>query len=276
MVGDFCKLRSIERERTCDSRFWHTVEKKELRTMRRCKCPELRWKLELLRTTKPSVEQLKKILKGHKAPNRDKRSSFKMQAPTADDIAGVLQETPHRTFATITRASAALVAEWAVAYLFGGCIPEACVPADPESNPENFVGSEQVYHYVMQLAIYICMALTLTRNLNKSGGYVNGQRVTVVDVFQNGILTQTATGKLIMVHPYTDQETGVVLFPIRLGYATTLHKIQGATLDHLTIWLDVPNVEAAAYVALSRVRFDEHWRFIGDPTIHCFTPSSGF
>ena len=174
MVGDFCQLRSIESERTCDSRFWHTVEKKELRTMRRCKCPELRWKLELLRTAKPSVEQLKKTLKGHKAPNGDKRSSFKMQAPTADDIAGVLQETPHTTFATITRASAALVAEWAVAYLFGGCIPEACVPADPESNPENFVGSEQVYHYVMQLAIYIGMALTLTRNLNKSGGYVNG------------------------------------------------------------------------------------------------------
>ena len=34
----------------------------------------------------------------------------------------------------------------------------------------------------------------------------------------------------------------------------TLLRVQGATLPHMTIYLDVANVEAAGYVALSRVR----------------------
>ena len=61
----------------------------------------------------------------------------------------------------------------------------------------------------------------------------------------------------------------------RLGYASTLHKVQGATLDHVTLWLDIPNMPAAAYVALSRVRRDKDWRFVGDPMIHHFTPARG-
>ena len=56
---------------------------------------------------------------------------------------------------------------------------------------------------------------------------------------------------------WTDDDRNTFL-PMRLGYATTLLKVQGATLAHMTIWLDVPNVEAAGYVALSRVRKD--WR----------------
>ncbi|CAE7478564.1 unnamed protein product, partial [Symbiodinium pilosum] len=55
----------------------------------------------------------------------------------------------------------------------------------------------------------------------------------------------------------------VTAFPLRLGYSTTLHKIQGATLPHVTIWMDVPYVRAALYVALSRVQRDGEWRFIG-------------
>ena len=38
-------------------------------------------------------------------------------------------------------------------------------------------------------------------------------------------------------------------FPLCAGYANTLLKMQGATLEHLTIWLDKANVEAAGYVA---------------------------
>ena len=51
--------------------------------------------------------------------------------------------------------------------------------------------------------------------------------------------------------------------PLRPGCSTTLHKIHGATLEHLTIWLDVPFVRGAAYVALSRVRKDQDWQFLG-------------
>ena len=64
-----------------------------------------------------------------------------------------------------------------------------------------------------------------------------------------------------------------VLYPFRLGYASTLHKVQGATLKHITVWLHVPNMPAAAYVALSRVEFDVNWRYLGKPGIHHFTPA---
>ena len=60
---------------------------------------------------------------------------------------------------------------------------------------------------------------------------------------------------------------------MRLGYSSTLHKVQGATLDHITLWLDVPNVPAAAYVALSRVREDANWQFVGKVTVHHFSPA---
>ena len=114
------------------------------------------------------------------------------------------------------------------------------------------------------------------KNLNKPGDYVNGMQGWIEDVMRGGILVKTKTGKQVMVHPWTDPDTKVVFFPMRLGYASTLHKTQGATLDDVTIWLDVANIEAAAYVALSRVREDAHWRFIGDPTVHHFTPASGW
>ena len=75
-----------------------------------------------------------------------------------------------------------------------------------------------------------------------------------------------------MVYPWTDEFRQTYL-PLRLGYAVTLHRVQGATLPHVTIYLDVANVEAAGYVALSRVRKDLHWRFVGDPTVFHFVPA---
>ena len=62
-------------------------------------------------------------------------------------------------------------------------------------------------------------------------------------------------------------------FPMRVGYASTLHKVQGATLPHITLWLDIANMPAAAYVALSRVEHDADWRFVGNPCVHHFTPA---
>ena len=96
---------------------------------------------------------------------------------------------------------------------------------------------------------------------------------TVKRVYDTGILVETTTRRLVMVYPWTD-ERGNVFYPVRLGYATTLMKVQGATLDHVTIWLDKRNIEAAGYVALSRVRRDADWRFVGKLDVHHFTPAT--
>ena len=74
------------------------------------------------------------------------------------------------------------------------------------------------------------------------------------------------------IHPWTS-ENHVVHYPLRLGYASTLHKVQGATLKHITVWLDINNFPAAAYVALSRVEYDANWRFVGNPGVHHLTPA---
>ena len=114
----------------------------------------------------------------------------------------------------------------------------------------------------------------LTRNLNKDIDYVNGMECTVQGVYRSGIRVKSKTGYDIVVYPWTD-EWHTTYLPMRPAYANTLLKMQGATLDHLTIYLDVAGVEAAGYVALSRVRRDRDWQFVGDPGVHHFTPATG-
>lgn len=62
------------------------------------------------------------------------------------------------------------------------------------------------------------------------------------------------TGWRLVVFPLAEDANGhrVRLYPVRLGYARTVYKMQGATLDHMTLWLDTPGCPAAGYVGLSR------------------------
>ena len=55
--------------------------------------------------------------------------------------------------------------------------------------------------------------------------------------------------------------------------ASTILKWQGAELEHVVAYLDVPHVPAAAYTALSRVK--EGWQCLigGVVTKHNFTPA---
>ena len=76
----------------------------------------------------------------------------------------------------------------------------------------------------------------------------------------------TRTGKHLAVHMVThelDDGRRVVCFPVRLGYACTVPKVQGMTLAHITLWLDAPYCRAAAYVAMSRVQRDADYLIAG-------------
>ena len=94
-VGDFCQLTGLDGTTARDSLRWHEMHIMQLREMRRCKCPSLRWKLELLRNTIPSGKQLKKIVRGHRA---NMRKTSRGKIPTAEDIAAIMRETPNTTF----------------------------------------------------------------------------------------------------------------------------------------------------------------------------------
>ena len=70
---------------------------------------------------------------------------------------------------------------------------------------------------------------------------------------------RTKAGKVLPVYRYTDPERHCNFFPIRCGHASTIYKVQGAQLPHVTIWLDKPRMKAAGYVAMSRVRRDNEY-----------------
>ena len=192
--------------------------------------------------------------------------------PTEHDVHYCLQETPNTVFLTVTRRACSQLNTWAMESLFHGRDPLVVLPTDPESNLANYRGSKLVREDPLQQPIHLGMRVVLTKNLNKDIGFVNGMRATVEDVLQHGVVVRTDQGRRITIHAWTSP-AGVVHFPMRLGYASTLHKVQGATLPHITLWLDIAGMPAAAYVALSRVRHDADWRFLGDPYVHHFTPA---
>ncbi len=75
-----------------------------------------------------------------------------------------------------------------------------------------------------------------------------------VQVEKSSFSIQDAEGTLM---------ASVIQFPLTLGYATTIHKSQGATLDDL--WCDLSSLwePGHAYVALSRLRTSEGLHLIG-------------
>ncbi len=78
------------------------------------------------------------------------------------------------------------------------------------------------------------------------------------------------------VFPVTDDSCPggrVVFFPMRIGYAATVHKFQGAELPHVTIWLDRKFAPAAGYVALARVACDSDYLLGGVVTMDHFVPA---
>ena len=109
------------------------------------------------------------------------------------------------------------------------------------------------------LALYKGLRLYLTKNMNKKDHFVNGMQVNVVDYDERSHCLKVMTKTRKRLHLITEDVEGhgrVTYFPVRLGSACTVQKVQGTTLDHISIWLDVSGCRADAYVALSRVQCD--------------------
>jgi hypothetical protein len=186
----------------------------------------------------------------------------------------VFAEAPQTVFVTLTRKAAAWANEAALSLNFGGCDPLDVVPADPEQNLANYCGRDMVAWEPSLLPIHVGLRLCITKNENKKNDFVNGMNCEVLELDAYGVLVKTETGKTLLVHRMTDPHTRASYFPLRLGYATTLHKTQGVTVPHMTMWLDKPWWPAAAYVALSRVQHDCDWRFVGNMRSEHFVPAN--
>lgn len=115
--------------------------------------------------------------------------------------------------------------------------------------------------YVSELVLAIGAQVMLLVNKYPEAGLVNGSRGVVVGFDSTGgPLVQFRCGGPVLISATTwesDEIEGVFRkqIPLRLAYAITIHKAQGATLDCALIDIGTSTFEyGQAYVALSRVK----------------------
>ena len=184
---------------------------------------------------------------------------------------------------TCTRQKAAVVNQLVIQALFEKMRKPALgkLDLDWEANPSNYEEGGRLKEATpkpLHQEIYAGMRVHLTRNVNKKADFVNGMEATVrsLDAASGCLRVTTATGKDLALFPLTEEledNRRVTCYPARPGYASNIHKLQGAELSHVTIWLDVRRFKAGGYVAMSRVRRDTDYLLGGLLEPEHFTPA---
>ena len=109
--------------------------------------------------------------------------------------------------------------------------------------------------------IFLCVGsqIMITRNINIDLGLVNGTRGVIVDLNHSTCFVKTINGNIHEIKYYTQdyinniKNLTISFMPIKLAYALTIHKSQGATIDYLEIDLGSKIFEyGQGYTALSR------------------------
>ena len=107
------------------------------------------------------------------------------------------------------------------------------------------------------------MRVRLTRNLDKERGFVNGALGVVQTVLRKDVfILETTEGNKLLVHPVHEKDGPIM--PCVYGYALTIRRAQGSTLDFAILFFDRRRPDRGyAYVGASRVRQAKHLCLMG-------------
>ena len=111
--------------------------------------------------------------------------------------------------------------------------------------------------YVPELNLKVGAQVMLLINLKQEYGLVNGSRGVVIGFKEAGSfpIVKFMNGRCETIKYHVWQDTYVEQIPLRLAYALTIHKAQGATLDCAVIDVGSNIFEyGQAYTALSRLK----------------------
>ena len=120
-----------------------------------------------------------------------------------------------------------------------------------------------------ELPVFEGMTLMITSNLQKTVGLVNGALGKVLHVHRDLLVVQLENGNVLPVHKL--RFGNCAAFPVHGGYAATIAKVQGRTLNTIGLWLDTA-APGAAYVAITRCRALRDVRWLVAPAVRDCPP----
>ena len=234
IVADFQQLQPIgaETSRHLAYHFCMTQETVKLDTVYRSNDAEHLVFLNRIRSTQPDRKTLADYFAERRWPKQDHPHSLDKCVARGMSIAE-MSEKPF-TWLTSTNAGASEVCEAALRLL--KITPQELA----QGCPCDFTAKSS-----LRIVAKPGIMIRLTRNLDKKNGFVNGALATIVEALDGNrcfIAKLDSTKNYVLVHPLRemDQKRSVMteFLPCIYGYATTIRRAQGASLDQGCLYFD--------------------------------------
>lgn len=217
--------------------------------------------LEHIRYWKPTLNILNTLHNGRLLHNSSDIND--------DDLLAILQEHASSTFLTVSRKAVARINALILQHLF---------------QRDLYVGTVQMDNDDVPCDIFKGMRIILTQNRDKRNGVVNGQTGLIMMMSGSTVFVKLPNGKVVSVYPVSaiiresendgpEKARIKTCYPFVPGYALTICKSQGQTLDNVVVWFDTETLgSGTAYVALSRVKSLQNIAFLTPLQLSHFRP----
>lgn len=217
--------------------------------------------LEHIRFWKPTLDMLKKL--------HNERLLHHSRNIDDNTLLAIIKEHPSSTFLTVSRNAVSRINSLILQHLFATGLYLGTVQMDNKETPCD---------------IFKGMRVILTQNRDKRNGIVNGQPGIIMTMSARTVLIKLPNAKVVSVYPVSamiteQQDDGTekshikTCYPFVPGYAITIFKSQGQTLENVVLWFDTDRLgEGAAYVALSRVKSFQNIKFLTPLQMSHFQP----